>query len=378
MSPIDHILLYVLLFSVFYFFAKNSKHCKTEKDFWKLALIPILCFVIIEGCRYGRGQDYPAYKYRFEHITPTEEPQKLFLLLMQTLDAIGFNYIGAFMTYALIFITGTIFFIRKTFNRDEAQWMYLFILCSMLIYSESMIRQYIAMPFMFISLGCIYKKNWLMMIISLIIVCGIHSGAMVSIPFFLFFYFLYKKVLPIKIVITLLFFAYYIISAGAFSSIGIQILGALNITQFLGNDNLTHYIEDSDRWLGADSYIDATEQTFITKALQFIFDSSILIATYKVLQIKQERLITTFYNIISVGFILNRLFFGYEIFARMTGQLYIFWFIPLSYSIYIYGKLKFQCDKNKLKPYIILALLYQIMFYARFIFLNPKVKFIWS
>ncbi len=378
MSPVDHIFLYVLLFSVFYFFSKNSKYCKTEKDFWKLAIIPILCFVVIEGCRFGRGQDYPAYKYRFEHITPSEEPQKLFLLLMQMLDVIGFNYVGAFMTYALIFVTGTFFFIRKTFNCNEAQWMYILVLFSMLIRSENMIRQYIAMPFMFISLGYIFRSNWKVAIISLIIVLGIHSGALVAVPFFLLFYFVYKKILPIKVTIPLLFLAYYIIPSGAFSNIGIQILESLNITDFIGNDNFSHYIEDSERWLGADSYLEAAKQTLITKLLQFIFDFSVLIVCYKILQINPNRLITIFYNIISVGFIFDRLFFGYEIFQRMTGQLYVFWFIPLSYSMYIYSKLNFQREKKKLKPYIAIALIYQIMFYIRFVFLNPKAEFIWS
>ena len=378
MSSIDHIFLYTLLFFVFYIFAQKSKYCKTEKDFWKLAVFPILLFVLIEGCRYGRGVDYLWYKYRFEHISPIDESQKIFLWLMQTLDFLGLNYVGAFMAYALIFITGTIYFVRNTFRRDMASWMYLLILFSMLVKSESMIRQYVAMPFVFLSYCAIVKRKWWLVVFWIFIAFGIHSGTIVALPFVLLFYFFYKKTISVKIIVPLLFLAYYIIPSGFFSDMGIRILGMFNLASFSGTENLSHYIEDSDRWLGADSFLEDSQQSVLTKTLQFIFDASVLIISYYALKKCADDKISVFYNVISLGFVLDRLFFGYEIFQRMTGQLYIYWFIPLGYSIYVYAKQPYSREKKRVKWFLILAISYQILFYSRFIFLNPKAEFIWT
>lgn len=377
MSSFDHILLYIILFSVFYLFCKKNIYCKTDNDFWKLAIFPILCFALIEGCRYGRGPDYPAYKYRFEHITPEDEPQKIFLWLMQTLDALGFNYIGLFIVYALIFCVGTFFFIRRTFNQKEAQWMYMFMLLSMLVKSEAMIRQYIAMPFVFISLCAIFRKKWIEAIACLLIAMGIHSGTVVMYPFVLLFYFFIKRLIPIKYSIPLLVLAYYIIPTGTLSDVGIRLLGMFNLS-VLGNDNLTHYIEDTDRWFGADSFLEDAQQSLFTKTLQFVFDASTIIVSYKALKLKNNDIVAVFFNVISVGFILERSFFGYEIFQRITSQLYIFWFIPLGYVVYIYKRLPCSREKTNMKVLLSLTVIYQVLYYWRFVFLNPNAKFFWS
>lgn len=377
MSPIDHIILYILLFFVFYVFCKNNIKCKTDIDFWELAIVPLLCFVLIEGSRYGRGPDYLAYKYRFEHIWPENEPQKIFLVLMEVLDFLGFNYVGLFMVYALIFCTGTFFFIRKTFSREEARWMYVFMLLSMLIKSESMVRQYIAMPFAFISMSYIFKKKWVKASICFFIALGIHSGTVVMYPFVLFFYFVWKKIIPVKYTLLLLLLVYYVIPTGALSGAGIKMLGMSNLSA-LGNDNFSTYVEDSDRWLGADSFLEAAQQTIFTKTLQFLFDASVLIVSHKALQLHKENIVSIFFNVISIGFILDRSFFGYEIFQRITGQLYIFWFIPLGYSVYVYKQLQQSKDKKIMKIFLFIAIAYQVAYYIRFVFFNPNVRFFWS
>lgn len=377
MSSIDFILIYILLFCIFYIFCKKSIYYTSDSDFWKLALIPILCFVIIEGCRYARGVDYLAYKYRFEHISPQDESQKIFLWLMQTLDGIGFDYVGAFMTYALIFISCNIIFIRNTFKKDEAKWMYILMLLSMLIKSESLIRQYIALPIVFVSFSALFKKKWLYAVLLLFIAMNIHSGTIILYPFVVLFYVFYKKSISPKYTIPLLIIVYYIMPAGTFSDVGIKFLNFFNLSSF-GNEGLNNYIENSDRWLGADSFLKDAQQTPLTKTLQFIFDTSVILISYKALKIRKNAIVTTFFNIISIGFILERSFFGYEIFQRMTGQLYIMWFIPLGYALYIYNQIKHPREKTQMKLLLFLAIGYQIFYYGRFIFFSPKAMFIWS
>lgn len=365
------------MFFIFYIFCKKSVYYTSNSNFWQLAIIPIIYFVIIEGCRYGRGVDYLSYKYRFEHISTLYESQKGFLWLMQILRNIGCNYVGAFMTYALIFIVCNILFIRTTFKKDEAQWMYLLMLLSMLIKSEALIRQYIALPIIFVSFSAMFKRKWITALLLLFIAINIHSGTIVMYPLVLFFYFLFRNVISPKYIIPLLFMAYYIIPTGSFSNLGINFLSFFNLST-IGNEGLNTYIENSDRWLGADSFIESAQQTQFTKTLQFIFDACTILVSYKALKIKSNEIVATFFNIISIGFILERSFFGYEIFQRMTGQLYIMWFVPLGYALYVYHQLQWTKEKSQMKLLLLIALGYQIVFYCRFIFLNPKAMFIWS
>lgn len=365
------------MFFIFYIFCKKSIYYTSNSNFWRLAIIPIIYFVIIEGCRYGRGVDYLAYKYRFDHISPENESQKLFLLLMQTLKSIGFNYVGAFMTYALIFISCNLLFIRNTFKKDEAKWMYILMLFSMLMKSESLIRQYIALPIVFVSFSALFKKKWLYAVLLLFIAMNIHSGTIILYPFVILFYFFYKKSISTKYTIPLLIIVYYIMPTGTFSDIGIKILNMFDLSK-LGNESLNNYINNSDRWLGADSFLEDTRQTSFTKTLQFIFNVSTILVSYKALKIKYNPIVNVFFNIISIGFILERSFFGYEIFQRMTGQLYIMWFIPLGYALFVYNKLSLCKEKYQMRLLLSLAIGYQILFYVRFIFLNPEAMFIWS
>lgn len=377
MSSIDFIFIYLLMFFIFYIFCKKSIYCNSNSSFWKLAIIPITYFIIVEGCRYGRGVDYFAYKYRFEHIFSENENQKLFLWLMQTLKSFGFNYVGAFMTYALIFISCNLLFIRNTFKNDDAKWIYIIMLLSMLIKSENLIRQYIALPIVFASFGEFFNKRWFYAILLLFIAMNIHSGTIILYPFVLFFYFFYKKSISPKYTIPLLIIVYYIIPAGTFSDVGIKFLNFFNLSS-LGNEGLNHYIDDPERWFGADSFLEGSKQTQFTKTLQFIFDASTILISYKALRIKYNSIVNVFFNIISIGFILERSFYGYEIYQRMTGQLYIMWFVPLGYSLSIYNKLKWSKEKYQMILLISLAIGYQIFYYGRFIFLNPEAMFIWS
>lgn len=378
MSSLDHIILYIVLFIIFYIFCRDSIYHKKEKDFWLNAAVPIIFFALLEGCRYDRGPDWQSYKFRFEHINPENEPQRIFLFLMQILNELGVNYVGAYIIYAFIFILGSFIFIRKTFSHDVAKWAYLFLLFSMLIKSELMIRQYIALPFMFLTLSCIIQKKWVLAIITFITAYGTHAGTLVIIPFFIFFHFIFKKIIPLKISVVALFLAYFIIQPGVFTDLGTKFLNVLNLSSILGESHVLNYIEDSERWLGADSFIEDSRQTFVTKTWQYIFDSAILISGYMAIKIKNNNIITTFYNIVCIGFILERLFFGYEIFQRMTGQLYIYWFIPLAYAVYTYKTKPNNKEKYKIKMYVLIAIFYQITYYSRFIFFNPTAEFIWS
>ena len=379
MSPLIHILLYLVLFISLYIHSKNKYKLKNESLFWIASIGVIILFTIIEGCRYGRGADYLSYKYRFENID-IFEPQKLYLAINEFLHFLNADFVGAFMTYSLIFIVGTFYFIRHTFDRGYTKWMYLFAILAMLYKFESFPKQYLGLPFILCSIPYMFeKRKWWYAFIFILLGLNIHSGLTFLVLALISTFILLKKTLPLKYWLIALIVVYYILPPGFLSSIFTSALQMLNLDSFLLSDHITHYVENSDRWLGEDSVIESAQQTFVTKTLQFLFNASVIISTLKALQIKYDPKIMCFFNITAIGFIFCRAFHGYEIFARLFGQLDIFWFIPLCYSLYVYSHSSLQKKEKKLmKACLICAIAYQVMFYGRFIFLNPGAMYVWD
>ena len=379
MSSIDHVLLYSLFFVVLYSFSKKSIQQYSEKGIWKLAIFTIFLFVFIEGCRYGRGVDYLSYKYRYEHID-IFEPQKLYLGINQFLHFIGANYVGAFMFYSLIFIVGTFYFIRNTFDRQEAKWMYFGAIISMLLKFEAFPKQYLGLPFILCAIPFMFKrKTWIIAILLVILGLNIHSGLTFLVFAIIGSYYFLKRTLHIKYWIFILFIVYYILPPGLLSGFFTSILQSFNLGSLLTSDHLTAYVENSDRWLGADSFIESTEQTFFTKSLQFLFEASVLISASLALSFKHNHRIMFLYNLTALGFIFYRMFHGFEIFARLFGQLNIFWFVPMGYAIYVLTNIN-RVSKQRLimKSCICYAILYQVLYFGRFIFLNPEATYVWN
>ena len=116
MSPIEHIFLYLLLFLATFLCSLRIKSNTSSKDFWRIMMVPIILFSVIEGCRYGRGTDYLSYKYRYEYIDLLEETQTGFIFIMQVLKGIGCNYVLAFISYTLILSLGLVWFIKSNFT----------------------------------------------------------------------------------------------------------------------------------------------------------------------------------------------------------------------------------------------------------------------
>lgn len=383
MSPVLHIIAYIILLSIFYNFSKNNIKDKYRNSFWLIAIIPIIVFSLVEGCRYGRGVDYLSYVYRFEHINPLDEPQVLFLWLMQLLSSIGFDSVGAFITYSFIFITGTFFFIKNTYDKDNAQWIYLFAFLAMTLRAENFVRQFIAQPFIFASIPFIFKRKWIPAVLLILAAINIHTGVLIQVPLIICSYFLIKKTFNWKIWILMLFFAYYVIPNGILVSAFTNLLSILHLDSLIASDHVMHYIEDSDRWLGEDSILETAAQSFLTMTLQFIFEASVIYSSYKLLIKYPNQKVLFAYNIAVAGFILCRLFHGYEIFTRMMWQMYMYWFIPVGYSFYAINKERIlyknkMKEMMKIKGTLILLCFYQFMFWARFIFLNPEAKFFWD
>lgn len=382
MSNIDHIFLYLLLFFSLYRFQRNSRKIVKLSKYVLHAVFPILLFTIIEGCRYGRGADYFWYKYRFEYMYRFVEPQFLFGAYEHFLGLLNANYIVFFMCNSFLFITILFAFLKKMFSSKESGWMYLLAVCALLYPFETFVRQYLAYPFLLLFVAFLMnadkKKDYVIAVAMLCLTNMLHSGLLFGIPFILFFYYLLKKNISYKVAVGLIVSAYFILSNGFFADLFARYLQNVKFfAQIMSSDATLGYIEDSGRWLSAESILTSTEQSFAAKIMQFFFETSIAIGAYWALRVKPNRKVTVFYNLFVVGCFFTRSFWGYEIFLRMFNQLYLFWFIPAGYVFYVY---KESSGKERSVLFItkIIISIYLIIYWGRNILFSPTSTFIWN
>lgn len=374
MSPIEHIFLYLLLFLATFLCSLRIKSNSSSMDFWRIMMVPIILFSVIEGCRYGRGTDYLSYKYRYEYIDLLEETQTGFIFIMQVLKGIGCNYVLAFISYTLILSLGLVWFIKSNFTLKESKWIFLFAILALQPKFENLVRQFLAFPFMLVSFTYFFKRKWLKSATFFFLSMSIHTGLFFSYACFLILYICRNKIINYKIAILLLAASYFVVPKGILVDTVSNLLGGFDVS-FLRNENLTHYTEDSERWLGADSYLKNAEQTSFTMTLQFLFECAAIYMSYFVLSVQKNEKIILFFNMMIIGFISCRLCFGYEILYRLTEQMRFFWFVPVGYSM---RYLPSQGKANKafvVTKYVII--IYNVLYFSRFIFLYPEAKFFW-
>ena len=339
-----------------------------------------MAFTIIEGCRYGRGTDYLHYKEMYESMSDLVEMQLLFKFIVKSLHSLGLNYVFFFLLTSFLFIIGVFCFIKKLYG-GEGKWMYLLAVLAMLYSFECFIRQYLAMPFLLIGLYFMIKGGWksyFMAIASLIIIALLHTGLLFCIPFLVISFFFIEKIIPLKFVIPILFASYYLIPEGFFSNSFIESFNIImNVTGGVSDNPMGNYVENSDRWLGEDSMLDSASQTPLTEVLQFIFECSVLIIGYYALKVHPQKRVHFFYNVVFIGFVFCRVFHGYEIFQRLFGELYVFWFVIAGYGLYVQNEHK---SNISLIPHLasITMLIYLLAFWGRFIFINPNADYVWN
>lgn len=381
MSPSEHIVLYLILFSFYYLWGKCFSNQKDAIIYWVSAIIPILLYSFIVGSRYGWGNDYMSYKYKMEHAFTFPDEQIGFRWLNQAIDLMGLNFVGGYIIYSFIFILCAFILIRS--YKKESKHMYVFLIPATFIFINYAIRQGIAFSFMMLALYFFNSKKWVLMIIAIIIGSIIHTSILVTIVMVGGIYILFKKPISWKITIPLyLFFTFiYDVSNTAFIS---KMLGDIS----LGN-KFQNYIDSSDRWFGEQAIEDAFIQSMPAKILSSLFNIAIIYLGYYALKFKENSKILYLYNVSTIGMIFLRAVYQFEILRRFALPMVILYFIPLGYAIYVFGYIKrfhinFQIFKFSKIPlslyytYVFIIVFYLILFLGRFIFLNQEAMFFWN
>lgn len=384
MSHIDHIILFLFLFLSFYFWGRYNYNIKDETKFWLSAIIPILLYTTIVGSRYGWGVDYMGYKYRYEYSFSHPEEQIGFRWINQGLTLLGFNYVGAYMIYGLIYITSAFILIRS-FGK-ESKYMYAFVIPASLIFITSIIRQGVALGFILLAIYFLNKKKWVGLAIALLIAVSIHTASLITIVIIGSFYLISKQPLNWKITIPLYIFFAFIFDVSKTSII-------TNYIQYIPFD--THfqgYVENADRWFGKKSLDDQFTQNQMARILSSAFYISIIYLGYHAIKYRPKPQIIYLYNSVVFGLILFRAVFNIELLRRFATPLESLYFIILGYSIYIFSEvsilkkqailsndlLRIRKPSSLFSYFLICILVYVILFWGRFIFLNPEAIFFWN
>lgn len=374
MSNIDHILLFSILFFVFYC-TTNLKQKVINKHFWKIALIPIILYSIILGCRYGWGNDYPWYKYRFEHPYGYEEEDFGFRLLNLFIHELGCNYVGAFIIYSLIFIVGACILIK---GYKENKYMLALFLPATLIFSTFAIRQAIAHAFVFIGLYFLHKKKWYSFIFFTLITYSIHPSAIITLLICTCIYFLFNK--PLKYEVTIPIYIIATLFSNYFNEQITYIIS--NLIPFISFDNkFQSYIDQSDYWFSSDAINEEWKQGPITLIISMCFHIAIIYTGYISLKYRPNTKVIYLYNSTILGFIIFRLTFYFEILRRIANPFVLLYFIPLGYSLYIFShdwRLYKKREIYLCKICHICIISYLILYFGRFILQSPNYIFYWE
>lgn len=381
MSSLSHILLYLLLFFIFYkITTKKQKYI--NRHFWHIAFIPILFFTLIIGLRYGWGPDYLWYKFRFEYPFVYADEDIGFRSFNLLLSYLGFNYVGAYLSYSLFFVVSGFVLLRSYY---ENKYMLFLFLLTTLFFHTTAIRQAFAHSFVFLYIYFLNKRQWKLLIPCLLVQVSIHGASILTSFYVTFFYFLLEKPFnvdkPFNYKYSLvLYISLSLMSVTLSSYISMIVTEGLGMIGGLDN-KFQGYIENSDRWFGEEAIDEERIQSTFGFLTSLIYYSSSIYIGYIALKYKPKKNVLYMYNASVVSFILFRLFLLFEILKRMVIPLEMLCFIPTGYALYFYKNCRSLLTKKERKYCtlsVIAIVVYYILFFGRFIFLSPGRLFVWD
>nr|WP_315199395.1 EpsG family protein [uncultured Flavobacterium sp.] len=387
MSILEHILLFSFLFVFFYFWGIFIYNIKPKDEYRLLSLSPILAYSLIVGSRFGWGPDYLHYKDQLERPFLYKNDQIVFRWLNEFIRVIGFNYVGGYIVYSLIFIVCAFVLIRS--YGVYSKYMYAFIIPASLLFLTNGIRQGVSFSFLLLGVFFLNKKRWIAFVFSLAICLLIHYANFV-VAAILFSFILIKKPLSWKITIPIYIYLAFFFDVSKIGFIA-NYLSLINV-----DNHFQSYFDNADVWFGAEGAEEKYTQGIIPLLTSSAFYISVIYLGYWAIKIRPDKKIIYIYNAMTFGILLYKAVFLFEILRRIAEPLIIFYFIVLGYTFFIFTKLEkspkllkniFFVKRLNQNPYKIIRIyrigtvfifLYLILYWGRFIFMNPEAVFFWN
>lgn len=370
MSDIDHIILYLFLFSASLVWSKsNSLHRK------QFSIIFASLFIFVVGSRIW-GPDYAWYNYKVDHPNDlsVKEDELGFQWLNTLIRFVGLNGDGAFYIYALILMIGTV----SVINSFKSNWRYmcLFIIPAILLETSTHIRQGIAFSFALISYYFLRKDKKAWAIVFAIVAFNIHKIIIVLFIVAFVAFLISKKKIPVCV----------IISAYTIATFLPQILNLDNIMQYLNliqiGGKYSGYIDNSERWFSESASNLEWQQGTFALALSYLYDVAMFLIVDLSLKKDENKEVRTLFYTFVIGAVFIRFFFLNELLRRTFTLPYMVYFISVGYALsFLSVKLRNILSRTEVKVFItsvVIIILYYVLYWGRFIFMNKDCKFLWS
>lgn len=346
-----------------------------------VAFLLSLTYILTEGYRYARGVDMlgnygPFYLHCMEpaHMLSNSG---LYLWITRVFYYVDitrgiFPFGSIFVFYAFIFWI-CLWYFYKDYRKNSVGFL-LFAILANLSLTESTIRQGVSFSIVYLGLYFLERKKFLYVIGCAFAAFMIHNGNVIALVVIGFSWFcLNKKPFSWKMVVPIFIVLEYTAQFIPFTSYIQQLISLSGLStgeHFEGymNTEYTDYeAEVASEW----------QRGVLTQLITIAFYSSLLVIGSITQRYKKCNVYI--FNAFVVGILFYEPFRLSGSFARMFMPLAALWFVPLSLGLYYRNKLNMSSkEKNLVKYCIYIVIAYIVMFYGRYVFLNPEATYVWN
>ena len=214
---IVYISLKAIEFLLFFISGKLLSKTGSDRQYWKIALLPIISYSLIEGLRFGRGIDWNLYFLRYQEIGKSyqnAEYEPLFEFIVHNCYQLGIPYyIFILFVNTLLIISSLLIF--KKFKDSLYYILPIFLIVT--LPAENYIRWYFSFSFfIYATYSLLYSNSFIKYIL-----CGtcsflIHYGILILLFVPLTYKYFNRKTLSPKLSLLLIFFSSFFLSIQAF------------------------------------------------------------------------------------------------------------------------------------------------------------------
>lgn len=367
---VDYFILVFFSFGCILLFGLISSPQKSI-DYWGKSFIPMIVFSLVEGLRFGRGNDYLWYRDQYYSIlNPLENQEIGFMKIYEMFYRLECPFPIVTIIFSFLWIFSIYFLSSKM--KEIYPWGALIYLIFSLILFESAIRQFLSLSFVLLAYSFFFEKKWMSFLFLMIIACVIHTSSFIY-GIFLVVISFYKKCINWKL-ISLLYVFFVFVWDFSKSDIIVNVVSLLDF----GSAKYTSYVDSADKWFSSDAIQTELIRSLPTKFFAMVLDLFAIIQGYRiisVLKIKHPYLVLV-YNLFAIGVLGFYSTFTLEIMRRIFMPMYFLIGFILAYS-FVYGR--FLC-KNKLSFCIhnVSILLVVYLFFKKILLSHAGQLFVWD
>lgn len=347
-----------------------------KKDVISLSFIilPIILYSLIEGLRYGRGNDYFEYKYLYENAISIfnyndENYEFLFTFINYILRDVSIPYYGAFIVYSFITVSFIVLGLHKLRIGGVCKYALPLFLIATLFQSENLVRQTISFSICFAAICYLIRGNKLTYFALIVLALGFHNSAIIVFIISLLLYFVRDKLPPLEITV-ILYLISWIIGRSILPKFS-QIFTVIPLPV-----KYEHYAFNTDFWFSGEEIV--TQFSTITMARSIINSIGIMVLAYYILKKYNRHDLYLFLNLFIVGAIFNQFTIGVQLLTRITTLFYNFQFIVFALILYYFFKYE-KLKKNWRTLLLIIVCINQLYNYFVPIFSSAGgAMFVWD